>query len=230
MNRIKIVSFDVDGTLVSPDFVNAVWLEGIPHEYASENGIDFRQAYSIVCAAYNEIGENRIEWYDLRYWLRRFNLKITMDELFNRYKHRIRIYEDVEYVLNALKDAGYDMIISSNAAREFIFFQIKPILHYFSHVFSATSDFKEVKKSREFYMRVCVILGVHPREVVHIGDHPVFDYQNPIKAGMNALLLRRHGADADNDVDHIADANANGDCVRGEIKNLNEVLRILNVP
>jgi len=32
--EIKIISFDVEGTLVSPDFSQAVWYEGIPALYS----------------------------------------------------------------------------------------------------------------------------------------------------------------------------------------------------
>jgi len=187
---VKIVSFDVDGTLVSPDFVNAVWLEGIPSAYAQEKGISFERAYEIVTSAYDEVGENRIEWYDLGYWLRRFRLKITKEELFSRYEEKIKIYDEVEDVLRAL-NPHYKLIICSNAAKDFIFFQIKPIIKYFSHIFSATSDFKQVKKSQEFYAKVCKMLGVEPAEVIHVGDHPVFDFANPREIGINAFLLRR---------------------------------------
>jgi len=63
-----------------------------------------------------------------------------------RYRNEVHIYEEVEHVLSVLKEAGYELIISSNAAREFIDFQIAPIKGFFSHIFSATSDFGEVKK------------------------------------------------------------------------------------
>jgi putative hydrolase of the HAD superfamily len=58
-------------------------------------------------------------------------------------------------------------------------------------VFSATSDFGEVKKSNGFYARVCEIADVKPHEVVHIGDHWVFDFVNPREMGMTAYFLDR---------------------------------------
>ena len=38
MNNIKVISFVLEGTLVTPEFSQAVWHEGIPSIYASENG------------------------------------------------------------------------------------------------------------------------------------------------------------------------------------------------
>ena len=65
------------------------------------------------------------------------------------------------------------------------------IKKFFSRIFSATSDFGEVKKSNDFYARVCEILDVKPQAVVHTGDHWVFDFINPRKIGMNAYYLDR---------------------------------------
>ena len=48
-----------------------------------------------------------------------------------------------------------------------------------------------MKKSQEFYAKVCRMLRVEPAEVIHVGDHPVFDFANPREIGINAFLLRR---------------------------------------
>ncbi|MCW3133149.1 MAG: HAD family hydrolase [Methanophagales archaeon] len=190
-NAIKVFSFDVDGTLVSHGFVDCVWLQGIPEAYAEKEGLSFEHAFECVKKEYDKIGENRIEWYKIDYWLRKFGLSITREELFRKYEGEIKIYEEVESVLRVLKEEGYLLVVSSNAATEFIDFQIHPIKKFFSRIFSATSDCGEVKKSNAFYARVCGILDVKPQEVIHIGDHWVFDFINPRKIGMNAYYLDR---------------------------------------
>ncbi len=38
---------------------------------------------------------------------------------------------------------------------------------------------------------MCKMLRVEPVEVIHVGDHPVFDFANPREIGINAFLLRR---------------------------------------
>ncbi|PMP66581.1 MAG: HAD family hydrolase [Thermodesulfobacterium geofontis] len=191
IKKPKVISFDVDGTLVPTGFVDAVWLEGIPSLYAQKYKISFEEAYQIVTQAYNEVGDHRIEWYYLDYWIKRFDLNTSKEELFNRYRHKVKIYEDVEPVINALRN-NYKLIICSNAEKDFILFQLKSLLNQFHHIFSATSDFKEVKKSREFYGRICELLKVEPEEVIHIGDHLIFDYINPREIGINAILINRN--------------------------------------
>ncbi|HID20744.1 MAG TPA: HAD family hydrolase [Methanophagales archaeon] len=188
---IKVFSFDVDGTLVSPDFADCVWLRGIPEAYAAQEYLSFEQAFEFVKREYDKIGENRIEWYNISYWLRKFNLGIAYEELFKKYKGEVKIYAEVERVLKVLKEEGYELVVNSNAATEFIDFQILPIKKFFSHVFSSTSDFGEVKKSNGHYARVCEILDVMPQEVVHTGDHFVFDFLNPRRIGITAYYLDR---------------------------------------
>jgi len=191
--EVEVFSFDVDGTLVSKRFTDAVWLRGIPELYAKKEGLSFDDAHRIVKSEYEKVGEENINWYKIDYWLRKFGLETTAEELFMRYRNEVHIYEEVEHVLSVLKEAGYELIISSNAAREFIDFQIAPIKGFFSHIFSATSDFDEVKKSNSFYTRVCRILDVRPQNVVHVGDHWVFDFLNPRAIGINAYFLDRSG-------------------------------------
>ncbi|MHC1599567.1 MAG: hypothetical protein ACXQS5_01925, partial [Candidatus Methanospirareceae archaeon] len=62
---IKVVSFDVDGTLVSQGFADCVWLQGIPQAYAEKEGLSFEQAFEFVKSEYDKIGDNRIEWYNI---------------------------------------------------------------------------------------------------------------------------------------------------------------------
>ncbi len=194
---IKVVSFDVDGTLVTPGFVDRFWLDGIPRVYAEKNGLAFEQAVNYVTSEYDRVGEHRIEWYTISYWLQKFDLDIPYQELFTKYQDLIQIYDEVEPVLTALRDAGYDLIVSSNATHEFIDFQIKPLKKFFAHIFSATSDFGQVKKTNGFFARVCAILDIPPQRVVHVGDHWVFDFLNPRKIGITAYYLDRKRKDED---------------------------------
>lgn len=217
---VQVFSFDVDGTLVGPGFADSVWLHGIPMAYAKKEGLSFEAAFERIKREYDQIGENRIEWYKLDYWLEKFGLELSPQELFNEYKDKIRIYEEVEGVLKVLKEEGYELIICSNAAREFIEFQLKPLSRFFSRIFSATSDFGEVKKSDDFYARVCSILGVKPQAVVHTGDHWIFDFINPRKIGIQAYYLDRTRAVNSK----IGDGPMRGTEAEFVIRDLNELI------
>ena len=66
MGDIKVVSFDLEGTLTTPDFSQAVWYEGIPSLYAALHSIDLEEARAIVRQKYQEVGDQKKEWYDIK--------------------------------------------------------------------------------------------------------------------------------------------------------------------
>lgn len=183
----KVVSFDLDGTLVDGEYGNAVWLEGVPEEYARKYGMTVEAARTAVKEQYDSVGESHLLWYDIDYWLERFGLIVSVPDLLDRYSGRIRLLEHVEEVVRAL-NGRYRLVIASNAARIFV---EKELSHTglgdcFSHTVSATSDFGMVKKQESFYLRLCSVLGVSPEDVVHVGDHAVFDVEVPLAVGIDA--------------------------------------------
>ncbi len=189
---IRVISLDMDGTLVNSRFVDKVWMEGMPMLYAEKTGLDFPSAKEYVVGEYMKISSDHLEWYDLLYWIERFGLKVGKEELLQMYEDEIEIYPEVQEVLDQLCES-YDLVVTSNAAREFIDFELEGLSDYFKEIFSATSDFREVKKSPLIYGTVCAHMGVKPFEVLHIGDHYNYDYESPLEAGLDALFLDRKG-------------------------------------
>jgi HAD superfamily hydrolase (TIGR01549 family) len=189
---IRVISLDMDGTLVNSRFVDKVWMEGMPMLYAEKTGLDFPAAKEYVVGEYTKIGSDRLEWYDLMYWIERFGLKVGKDELLQMYEDEIETYPEVQEVLDLLAE-NYELVVTSNAAREFIDIELEGLSDYFSETFSATSDFREVKKSPLIYGTVCAHMGAKPFEVLHIGDHYNYDYESPLEAGLDALFLDRKG-------------------------------------
>jgi putative hydrolase of the HAD superfamily len=189
---IRVVSLDMDGTLVNSRFVDKVWMEGIPSLYAEKTGQDYAAALEYVIGEYMKIGSDRLEWYDLGYWIGKFGLDIGKDELLETYEDEIEIYPEVQEVLDLLA-GNYELVVTSNAAREFIDIELDGFSDYFQETFSATSDFREVKKSPLLYGAVCAHMGAKPFEVLHIGDHYNYDYESPLEAGLDALFLDRKG-------------------------------------
>ena len=111
-----------------------------------------------------------------------------------RYVDKIRIYPNVNHLLEHLKDR-FQLVLTSNAGREFIDVEMEAtgLRKYFNQIFSATSDFRMVKKTIDFYRRICEILRVEPPEIVHVGDHYEFDYLVPRSLGIHAFYLDRSG-------------------------------------
>ena len=191
---VQVVSFDMDGTLIESEYTDWVWHHGIPDLYSDKTGLPFEEAKGLVVEEYKKIGEAAIEWYDIKYWFRLFGLGEGWKTLMERYTDRIRVYPDVYPALSHLKDR-FRLILSSNAGREFIDVEMEAtgLGRYFDRIFSATSDFGQVKKTAGFYQRICEALGVHPEEIIHVGDHYEFDYLAPRSLGIHAFYLDRSG-------------------------------------
>ncbi len=189
---IKIISFDLDKTLIKSTYPDLVWLEGLPEIYAQEKKIDFEKAKQFLLKKYDEIGDNRVEWYDLGYWFNRFDLRCNWRDLLEKYRCNIEIYPEVVNVLKRLQEK-FDLIIVSNAKKEFIEVELEEtkIKKYFTCVFSSTSDFHKVKKVTEFYSMICDKMDIDPDEMIHVGDHEEFDYNIPRMLKITSFCLDR---------------------------------------
>jgi putative hydrolase of the HAD superfamily len=186
----KIISFDLDGTLVHGKYGDIVWNKGIPEEYARKYSMPFEEAKALIRAQYEAIGDTNIEWYNIDYWLERFNLPISAKTLLDRYEMHIEAFPDTLEVLQALV-TNFTLVISSNAARIFVEKELSYVnlTSHFTHIISATTDYGMVKKEEKFYRKLCAALDVSPQEIVHVGDHRVFDFEAPTRLGIDAYHI-----------------------------------------
>ncbi len=190
MSHIKVVSFDAEGTLVTPDFSEAVWKRAIPALYAEKSGLEFEQARRSMISKYDEVGDQRIEWYNIRYWFDLLDLG-DPEPVIEGCLDKANCYPEVNGVLSSLK-GKYQMVVSSGTPIEFLDHLLRDINPFFSHIFSSTSHYQQVK-CPEFYLAICQQLNVEPDEVVHIGDSYQFDFLTPQQIGINAFYLNRSG-------------------------------------
>lgn len=199
-----MISFDLDGTVTDISFVDSVWLEGIPRSFVSKNRVSLEDAKRRVMGEYAKVGRERLEWYDLRYWIERLDLDVSPEELLNSFQHTIKIYPEVVEVLEEFSGRGLRLIIVSNARREFIDLELEKthIAHYFERVFSSTSDFGLVKKTVGLYRKVCGICRISPNEVIHVGDDQCFDFDVPTRLGIRSFYLDRTGKQSGESVVH----------------------------
>ena len=163
-----------------------VWLEGVP-----ENTPTIRHA-SCGCEEDRQRSvrlrrEAYLLWYDISYWLKRFDLTVSIPELLDSYTDHIRLLPFAAEAISALGER-YTLVIASNAARIFVEKELRHIglEASFSRAISATSDFGMVKKQEEFFRKLCSVLDVSPTEVVHVGDHAEFDVEVPLRVGIDS--------------------------------------------
>lgn len=197
MEKIKVVSFDAEGTLVTPEFTQAIWHEEIPALYARNKGLSLEQAKDFIRQEYDSIGEQRMEWYDIKYWFRRFGLS-DYHHLLHSQKHRISIYSEVEEVLSTLNQT-YKLIVVSNSTNEFLDVLLEGIRSHFTRIFSSISDYRGLKTT-DFYLKVCQIMQIGPEEMAHVGDLWESDFVIPRKVGVKAFYLDRNGYRQGNEV------------------------------
>jgi HAD superfamily hydrolase (TIGR01549 family) len=187
---LKVVSFDVSGTLIDFSYVGHVWNEAIPQLYARKNGVSFEEAKDYVLSEYDRIGSNDIRWYSPEYWFKHFNLDENPIEVFRSHTDKLRFYPEVPSVLKDLSQK-YNLIIASGTPRNFIEIEIEKLRHYFTHIFSPISDRQEVKKTPQFYKMICKVLGIGPLAMVHVGDEWYSDFIAPRRIGVKSFFLDR---------------------------------------
>ena len=188
-DTLKIISFDVDGTLVDLEYNDLIWFKEIPELIAKKKRISFEKSLKYVHEEYNKLGEHNLNWYDINYWVTYFGIKVSPKNILEKYESQVKIFPEVISLLEELKK-NFILIVITSMPHEFLIPKMKNLGKYFKFSFSALSDFKELKNS-EMYSKISKTLNVHPAQILHIGDHWEFDYLAAQKAGMNAIYLDR---------------------------------------
>lgn len=189
-DKINVISFDVDGTLVKNDLVERFWFVEIPRMLAKKEGIDFEAAKKRITKNYDKMGDSKLEWYLPEYWFSRFGLSEEPEEVLKKIKDGFPYYPEVPDILEALEDK-YMLIVISNASREFLKVNLKDIKGKFNHIFSCVSDLKQIKKDPEVFRSICEKIDISPEEIIHVGDDWEADYLSPRKSGIRSFYLDR---------------------------------------
>jgi putative hydrolase of the HAD superfamily len=202
MNRA--ISFDLDGTLTTRTFVDAVWEEGVPSSVSRSYKIPEEAARFICRNAYEIIGDRSIRYYQLPFWLKHFGLDEDADEIIRNFSHRIALYSDVIPTLSRLKQQGFKLIIFSNATRLFLDEEMSRggLNPYFDLVVSLPDDWNMLKSDPCTFSRLENVAG----PFIHVGDSIHHDFIAPVKAGYNAChIFRGEGERHESSIDSLDD-------------------------
>jgi len=189
---LKVVSFDLDGTLVKKEFTDKFWLEAIPKRYSELYNIPYSLAKERILKMYEEVGQEDLRWYMPSYWIDKLGLKSSIEDIVSTMEEKNIYYEDVKEVLDKIYKR-YTLIIISSNPRDFLEYKIREIKYFFKDYISSIDDFKIPKKSEEVYLFACNKMKIKPNEMLHVGDDPIYDYFLPKALGIKALLLDRKG-------------------------------------
>ena len=190
VQRIRVVSFDAEGTLASHAFSRSIWQEVVPALYGEHHGLAFEDAAQRVFAEYASIGPGRPEWYDIGYWFRRLELG-EPSPVIEAHRSLIHVYSDVAPVLDTLKER-FVLVVASSTPDEFLRPLLRDVENAFAHMFSSTTACGRLK-DEAFFRWLCRKVGAEPGEVAHVGDNRVRDYESASSAGLVALYLDRSG-------------------------------------
>ncbi len=190
MRQVRMLSLDLDGTIVTHRFDVKVWRTVLPSAYAKDRGIGLARARRETYAEYERLRGIR-EWTDLSFWISHFRLDTTEKALLREAAPALSSYADAA-VLDRLRKR-VPLVLVTQSTRAFIAAKLGRRQRLFSHILSVPDDFSRLRKDEEVFVRVAGRIGVPAASLLHVGDHLDFDYRLPKRAGWQAMLLNRSG-------------------------------------
>ncbi|MFN3683187.1 MAG: HAD family hydrolase [Fimbriimonadaceae bacterium] len=114
-----------------------------------------------------------------------------LDDLYGPASACFQVYEDVVPCLQELRAQGLRLLVVSNWDYSLErTLERRGLRGYFDCVLASLEI--GVEKPDEGIFRAAESrLGLPPEEILHVGDHPVDDYEGAVRAGWHALLLDR---------------------------------------
>ena len=211
--KIKVLSFDFDGTLVYPvvktediyftvfkdyisffDIINGI--EAFESDYLLSNPELKRSFRSLGRFNAEERKKLYYQWNEerIKFMFPSFTNEQCMDKLeevmdLMKKNQSLKLYPDILESINYFKGLDLSLFILSGNNRTFIndFLEKNKLQNVFKDIL--TPDFLQVEKKDifPFYKKN----GFALEEIIHVGDDPELDYHTPKSLGINALWLKR---------------------------------------
>jgi putative hydrolase of the HAD superfamily len=167
-SQIDTVLLDMDGTLLDLHFDNHYWLEVVPKQLAIRDNVSFETAQQALFDLYKQV-EGQIEWYCLDYWQEKLQLPIM--ELKRDIEHLISIRDDVPEFLTALKKAGKQLILLTNAHPDSLSLKIERTqLDQYLDKLVSTHEYGVSKESQKLWHAVEADLGFDKARTLFVDD------------------------------------------------------------
>ena len=158
----------MDGTLLDLHYDNHFWLEHLPQRYAQLHGISVAMAQLELEPLFRE-NAGKLNWYCLDFWTRELNIPVR--ELKLETAELIALRPDADTFLAALKRAGKQVIMITNAHRDSLSLKLERIelAPYFERLISS-HDYGYPKESPQFWDALQADIGFDPTRSLFIDD------------------------------------------------------------
>lgn len=183
---IKIISFDLQGTITNADYSDEFWLEILPQEYSKKYGVALKEAKNKLKEIFNKYGKYDYRYYSVKYWEKKLNFNFI--DLMKTKKKKLVIEKEL---LSLAKK--YPSILLTTTTFDFINLELENNKKIFKKIYSSLDTFNIAGKTKEVYELIAKDLGINTNEILHIGDSFEMDCVNAKEAGCKYYHLDKFG-------------------------------------
>lgn len=193
LQTAKVISFDLDGTILQRDFDYQLWGEP-PYEQGTlwefvgrHTGMTPQQAYADALQSISAVPLGRV---DIRAWIQHYNLPSSEQEIIDAVPLIPSIYDDYPGVIPHLRALNKRIILITESAGYLLEkkLDLAGIRNHFDKVYSTVDKWRK-EKDVELYFRVLTEEGIQNTAMVHIGDSMSKDILPCQEVGIPALYI-----------------------------------------